>query len=83
MRISEKKLRRVIREALIGEMLGTYKRPKEKKKKFGSTGHLKYSMSGTMGGYDDDPYLDFDEADDEKDEKIIDEDDKETEEGGY
>ena len=34
-------------------------------------------MDGTMGGYYDDPYLDFDEADEEKDEKIIDEDDQE------
>jgi len=77
MKISEKRLRLVIREALINEMLGTYKRPKEKKKKFGSTDHLKYGMDGTMGGYYDDPYLDFDEADEEKDEKIIDEDDQE------
>ena len=77
MKISEQKLRRVIREALINEMLGTYKRPKEKKKKFGSTDHLSYSMDGTMGGYYDDPYLDFDEADKGEDEQVIDEDDQE------
>ena len=84
MKITEKRLRNVIRNVLV-EKLGFNKTYKRKKQGDPSQWQGKdYGGGGYSGGYYDDDYSDgYFEADEAEDKNVIDEEDDAQEEGTY